>query len=186
MAKFQSLFSTENAIKCAFIAMMLLFPIVFDGLISWIVKNLIGATFGFPTAYLVSNGDPRYDRSKSWTYFRMGGISGWSTIRVLYLATDDGLAFDIRSAFGFYMMRTVCVPWSALRTGTTSDRAPGQNASKFLVLNFDGSIATTFVVLNPDGTVATTLQPGVSVDKRALASIAERIVRSGVAEFQGG
>lgn len=166
MLNFGSCLSSENAIKGAFVLVTLLFPFVGDGLISWIVRDLVGSTFGFPTKYRVGDGDPRYDRSKPWVYFRTGGINGWTTIRVFCLATDDGLAFDVRSSFGFSMMRTVCVPWSALRAESASDHITDRNSLKF-------------VVFNPDGSLATTLVPGVTADSRRLASIGQWIAQSG-------
>ncbi|WP_337174329.1 hypothetical protein [Paludisphaera sp.] len=164
----------EIVIKFAFmLAGPLFIYISYDALFSWVSRCIVGTTLGFPTEYRVGDDDPRYDRSKPWASFHAEGIGGLTTPKIAYLATDDGMAFAMRSALGLPMTRTVCVPWSALRAEKVSDHITDRNRLKI-------------VVLNPDGSVATTLVPQVLTDRRRLAAIGRLIARADAKESHAG
>ena len=80
--------------------------------VGWLVRDVLQLRFGFPAPY---RPDPKLDRRQSrWTYLLTSGIGSLITNNLYASATDEGLAFEIRT-LGVPFMHPVLIPWRALR-----------------------------------------------------------------------
>jgi len=103
----------EIVLLCAAVVGLVISLYVVDRIFAWFLRNVVDTTFGFPKSYRVPM-EVRNAPEMRWV--RLTVKVGDLVTNKLYSATSDGgLAFEMRSPFGFPMMHTVVVPWSAIR-----------------------------------------------------------------------
>lgn len=128
----------------ACIAGMALFAYLIEAAMSWGHRVAFDRTFGLPRAYRVADDHPVRGRSRGWVNLRVDTLGGTSGIRVLALSTDEGLAIDVRPLLRSRLMRTVVVPWRALRLEVGP---PPYRERTLIVFAPDGTVATSFRIL---------------------------------------
>lgn len=103
----------EIILLCAVVVGLVIGLYVVDRTLAWFLRNVVDTTFGFPKSYRVPM-EVRNAPEMHWV--RLTAKVGNIVTNKLYSATSDtGLAFEMRTPFGFPMMHTVVVPWSAIR-----------------------------------------------------------------------
>jgi hypothetical protein len=105
-----------------------------DFIFAWVLRDLCGITMGFPTSYQVPT-KVRNDLKLKW--FKLGTIRAGRVVTntMVSAATEDGLAFEMRSLFGFRTMNTVLIPWSEVRFEKTKDGAFNGDLNKIYIVN---------------------------------------------------
>jgi hypothetical protein len=103
----------EIVLLCAAVVAIVIVSYVVDRIFARFLRNVVDTTFRFPKSYRVPM-ETRNAPEMRWV--RLTVKVGDLVTNKLYSATSDaGLAFEMRSPFGFPMMHTVVVPWSAIR-----------------------------------------------------------------------
>lgn len=127
----------------ACLAGMALFAYLTDAAMAWGRRAAFDRTFGLPRAFRVADEHPARGRSRAWVNLRVDTLGGASGLRVLGLATDEGLAVDVRTWIGSRLMRTVVIPWRSLRLEVGP---PPHRGRRLVVIDPERSVAASFPI----------------------------------------